>query len=169
MRRDHHCVVNLFGPRGAGKTAALQHLASVLPADGSVTLLDENGGRWPADGVVSGRFGRQRANRFGTTLVRNGIEISLPEGRPVHPVHEGTVAYADQFSGYGNLVIVDHGDRAYSLYGHLASLEVHRGERVDVTDTVGVAGRNPAGNPSLYFELRVDGQAVDPLQWLKRP
>ena len=124
---------------------------------------------WPADGVVSGRFGRQRANRFGTTLVRNGIEISLPEGRPVHPVHEGTVAYADQFSGYGNLVIVDHGDRAYSLYGHLASLEVHRGERVDVTDTVGVAGRNPAGNPSLYFELRVDGQAVDPLQWLKRP
>ena len=47
--------------------------------------------------------------------------------------------------------------------------QVHRGERVDVTDTVGVAGRNPAGNPSLYFELRVDGQAVDPLQWLKRP
>src|SRR2546423_14013961 len=50
MRRDHHCIVNLFGPRGAGKTAALQHLASVLPADGSVTLLDANGGRTPAGG-----------------------------------------------------------------------------------------------------------------------
>ncbi len=124
---------------------------------------------WPAEGVVSSRFGRQQANRFGTSVVRNGIEISLAEGHPVHPVHEGTVAYADQFSGYGNLVIVDHGDRAFSLYGHLASLEVHRGDRVDLATTVGLAGRNPAGNPSLYFELRVDGQAVDPLQWLKRP
>src|SRR4051794_1807761 len=50
MRRDHVCLVNLFGPRGAGKTAALQHLASVLPADGSVILLDEDGHRWPIDG-----------------------------------------------------------------------------------------------------------------------
>jgi murein hydrolase activator len=123
---------------------------------------------WPAEGVVSSRFGHQ-ASRFGASIVRNGIEISLPEGHPVHPVHEGTVAYADQFSGYGNLVIVDHGDRTYSLYGHLSSLEVRRGDRVDLGSTVGLAGRNPAGNPSLYFELRVDGQAVDPLQWLKRP
>ena len=53
--------------------------------------------------------------------VRNGIELSLPEGQPVHAVHEGTVAFADLFSGYGNLVIVDHGDKTYSLYGHLAS------------------------------------------------
>ena len=84
-------------------------------------------------------------------------------------MHEGTVAFADQFSGYGNLVIVDHGDRDYSLYGHLDSLSVHKGDRVDASSTVGLTGRNPAGNPSFYFELRVDGKAVDPLQWLKRP
>ena len=86
----------------------------------------------------------------------------------MHAVHDGTVAFADQFTGYGNLVIVDHGDRAYSLYGHLDSLAVRRGDHVSPSTTVGLAGRNPAGNPSLYFELRVDGKPVDPLQWLKR-
>jgi septal ring factor EnvC (AmiA/AmiB activator) len=114
---------------------------------------------WPADGVVMKRFGRQSSS---------GMELSLPEGEEVHAVHDGTVAFADQFTGYGNLVIVDHGDRAYSLYGHLDSLSVHRGDHVTPSTTVGLAGRNPAGNPALYFELRVDGKPVDPLQWLKR-
>ena len=122
---------------------------------------------WPAEGVLSARFG-PRAPGVAGPPVRNGIELSLPEGQAVHPVHEGTVAFADPFSGYGMLVIIDHGDRIYTLYGHLGSAAVHKGDRVDATTTVGLAGRNPSGNPSLYFELRVDGKAVDPLQWLKR-
>jgi septal ring factor EnvC (AmiA/AmiB activator) len=142
----------------AGKTVAAIGLP-LAPFQGGLP--------WPADGVLTQRFGRMTQN--GMTLVRNGIELSLAEGKPVHPVHEGTVAFADQFSGYGNLVIVDHGDRNYSLYGHLSSLGVHKGDRVDGSSTVGLTGRNPAGNPSLYFELRIDGKAVDPLQWLKRP
>lgn len=123
---------------------------------------------WPAQGIVVGHFGRQRSSRFGTAISFNGIEISLAEGQPVRAVHEGTVAFADQFVGYGNLVILDHGDGAYSLYGHLSSLSVTRGDRVDAQEDVGTSGRNPGGNPSLYFELRVDGRPVDPLQWLKK-
>jgi septal ring factor EnvC (AmiA/AmiB activator) len=122
---------------------------------------------WPAQGVLSARFGPRPPGVAGPA-VRNGIELSLPEGQPVHAVHEGTVVFADPFSGYGILVIVDHGDQAHSLYGHLGSAAVHKGDRVDAATTVGLAGRNPSGNPSLYFELRVDGKAVDPLQWLKR-
>jgi murein hydrolase activator len=122
---------------------------------------------WPAEGVLSARFG-PRATGVAGPPVRDGIELSLPEGLPVHAVHEGTVAYADLFSGYGTLVIVDHGDKVYSLYGHLGSAAVHKGDRVDASTTVGLAGRNPSGNPSLYFELRVDGKPVDPVQWLKR-
>jgi septal ring factor EnvC (AmiA/AmiB activator) len=95
--------------------------------------------------------------------------LSLPEGEAVHAVYDGTVAYADPFSGFGNLVIVDHGDRCYSLYGHMSTAAVKKGDRVDQGGTVGLAGRNPSGNPSLYFELRIDGKPVDPLQWLKRP
>ena len=81
---------------------------------------------------------------------------------------DSPLAFADLFSGYGTLVIVDHGDKVYSLYGHLGSAAVHKGDHVDASTTVGLAGRNPSGNPSLYFELRVDGKPVDPLQWLKR-
>ena len=124
---------------------------------------------WPADGVVMRRFGRQQSRDGRVTVTRNGIELSLAEGQAVHAVHEGTVAFADPFTGYGNLVIVDHGQRSYSLYGNLDSVSVRKGDRVEPGTTVGLAGRNAAGNPSLYFELRVDGKAVDPLQWLKRP
>jgi septal ring factor EnvC (AmiA/AmiB activator) len=122
---------------------------------------------WPADGVLTARFGKRAPGTAGPP-VSNGIEVSLAEGHPVHAVHEGTVAYADFFTGYGTLVIVEHADKAYTLYGHLGSASVHKGDRVETGTTVGLAGRNPSGNPSLYFELRIDGQAVDPLQWLKK-
>ncbi|HTI38755.1 MAG TPA: peptidoglycan DD-metalloendopeptidase family protein [Vicinamibacterales bacterium] len=118
---------------------------------------------WPADGIPI-----QRAHRGASAATRKGIELSLPAGQPVKSVHEGTVAFADQFTGYGNLVIVDHGDNDFSLYGNLQALAVHKGDRVKAGSTVGSSGRDPAGNPSLYFELRIDGQPVDPLQWLKR-
>jgi septal ring factor EnvC (AmiA/AmiB activator) len=123
---------------------------------------------WPARGPVLRPFGRQPSSRFGTAIVRNGMEIGVAEGQPVRTVHEGTVAFADPFEGYGNLVIVDHGARAYSLYGYLGALGVNRGQHLEAQAAVGTGGRNPAGNPALYFELRVDGAAVDPLQWLKR-
>jgi murein hydrolase activator len=142
----------------AGRPAAAPNLP-LRPFQGTLP--------WPADGVVSARFGRQPPNSPGPP-VRNGIELSLPEGQPVMAVHGGTVAYADLFSGYANLVIVEHADGAYSLYGHLATTAVKKGDRVEAGTTVGTAGRNPAGNPSTYFELRVDGRPVDPLQWLKR-
>jgi septal ring factor EnvC (AmiA/AmiB activator) len=123
---------------------------------------------WPASGIVIGHFGRTTSSRFGTSIPRNGIEISLAEDQPVRAVHEGTVAFADQFTGYGNLIIVDHGDTAYSLYGYLLSMDVARGAHVDAQGRLGSSGRNPSGNPALYFELRIDGKPVDPLQWLKR-
>lgn len=123
---------------------------------------------WPARGTLRSRFGRQPGTGAGAAVVRNGIELLVADGSPVRAVHEGAVAFAGSFTGYGNLVIVDHGDRSYSLYGHLASVEVGTGQRVDVQAPLGTSGRNPAGTPALYFELRIDGIAVDPLQWLKR-
>jgi septal ring factor EnvC (AmiA/AmiB activator) len=123
---------------------------------------------WPAQGIVTGRFGRQTNSRFGTSIARSGIEISLAEGEPVRVVHEGTIAYADQFTGYGTLVIVDHGGNNYSLYGYLSSLDAARGAHVDAQAQLGTSGRDPSGNPALYFELRIDAKPVDPLQWLKK-
>ncbi len=150
--RKLQATVNALGPAAAGALSL-----PIRPFRGGLP--------WPATGIVVGRFGQHSARSGGA---RHGIDISLAEGQPVLAVHEGTVAFADQFTGYGNLVILDHGDGAYSLYGHLSSLAVSRGERVQAGTNVGVSGRNPSGNPSLYFELRVDGAPVDPLQWLKK-
>ena len=150
--------------------SALTQLAAGRPATAVALPLRPFRGALlsPSPGAVTGRFGRQRSSRFGTAITRNGIEISATDGQAVRAVHEGTVAYSDAFTGYGNLVIVDHGDGAYSLYGHLSSIDVARGSRVDAQQQVGTSGRTPAGNPAVYFELRVDGKPVDPLQWLKR-
>ena len=123
---------------------------------------------WPARGRVANRFGKETNSRFGTAVVRNGIEISVAEGQRVNAVHEGTVAYADEFTGYGTLVIVEHGGGAFSLYGHLGSVQVAKGARVEAGGPIGLSGRNPTGNPSLYFELRIDARPVDPLQWLQK-
>lgn len=124
---------------------------------------------WPATGIVISRFGREQSTRVpGIEFSRNGIELSLAEGSPVAAVHEGVVTHAGPFGGLGQLVIMDHGGAA-SLYGHLGSIGVNTGDRVRAGTNVGTSGRNPSGNPSLYFELRVDGAPVDPLQWLRRP
>lgn len=121
---------------------------------------------WPVPGRVTTVFG-EGANRPGQFAVRNGIEIAAAAGAPVLALADGTVAYAEPFVGFGTLVIVDHGGRSYSLYGYLQSAKVVRGARVVAGAEVGQVGAAPAGAPTLYLEVRVDGRAVDPVQWLK--
>jgi septal ring factor EnvC (AmiA/AmiB activator) len=123
---------------------------------------------WPVPGTVSARFGRSNSGRFGTAIVRNGIEVATPEGTNARVVHEGRVAYAAPFSGFGVLVIVDHGGSAFSLYGHLSEASVAEGAVLKAGDAVGRVGLAPAGEAALYFEVRIDGRPVDPLQWLRR-
>jgi septal ring factor EnvC (AmiA/AmiB activator) len=120
---------------------------------------------WPATGIVRRRF-TTTATAGGRPS--NGIEIGADEGTPAQAVHDGIVAFADTFAGFGNLVILDHGSQTFSLYGNLLDLAVTKGARVDHGQVVGHVGQSPTGPAGLYFELRVDGRPVDPLQWLKR-
>lgn len=122
---------------------------------------------WPVGGAVIEPFGRQR-QRYGTQTVRNGVTIAAPAGTPAKAVHEGRVAFAAPFAGFGLLVIVDHGGQDFSLYGQLSSLGVSKGDAVDPGAVIGHTGTGPRGTPGLYFELRVDGSPVDPVEWLKR-
>lgn len=145
------------------------NLAAGRPAEAvSVPIASFRGALdWPVAGRVTASFSAGGANRGSGTAVRNGIEISAAQGTPVVAIHPGTVDYADQFSGFGNLVIVDHGGGYFSLYGYLDSVGVARGDHVDAGNELGRVGTPPAGQPALYFELRVDGRSVDPVQWLK--
>ena len=121
---------------------------------------------WPVAGKLSGQFG-QRSGRTGDVVVSNGIEIAAVEGAPVLAIHSGTVSFADPFTGFGNLVIVDHGANAYSLYGYLGAMSVTRGDAVNSGTELGRVGSAPAGPAVLYLEIRIDGRSVNPVQWLK--
>jgi murein hydrolase activator len=122
---------------------------------------------WPVEGTLASRFGRQRDPRFGTSTVSNGITIATPLGTPVRALHAGTVAFAGAFAGFGQLVILDHGRQAYTLYGYLSTVRVQQGTTVEAGALVGDVGDAPTGDAALYLEVRVDGRPVDPLQWLK--
>ncbi len=155
--------------------AAIAALAAGLPAGGTIALPIEpfrGDLPWPARGRVRAAFGRRRASRFGTSIIRNGVEIDAAEGAAVGAIHEGTVAFAGPFPGFGNLVILQHSSDAgredFSLYGHLETMAVRKGDGVERQRQVGTVGRTPTGAAALYFELRIDGRPVDPLQWLKR-
>jgi septal ring factor EnvC (AmiA/AmiB activator) len=163
-RRD--LTAQYVGELQVARDALLQR----LPADSTSTALPlapfRGGLEWPVQGRLSGLFG-QAANRLGGSVVRNGIEIAAADGAPVRAIHNGTVAHAAPYPGFGNLVIVDHGNNGYSLYGYLGTVAVTMGQAVSAGTEVGAVGPSPAGPDALYFELRVDGHSVDPVQWLK--
>lgn len=121
---------------------------------------------WPVPGRIVGFFG-QPSNRLGGTAVRNGIEIAADEDAPVRAVHAGSVGFSGPFTGFGTLVILDHGGNGYSLYGYLGSTSLQQGDMVETGAEVGRVGLAPAGPPTLYFEMRIDGRSVNPVQWLK--
>jgi murein hydrolase activator len=122
---------------------------------------------WPVAGRMLTPFGQQSA-RVTSIPAQTGVQFAAAEGTPVRAVHDGTVAYTGPFSGYGNLVIVDHGAQTFSLYGQLGASQVERGAKIERGHILGSAGRILAGIPGIYFEMRVDGKPVDPLEWLKR-
>ena len=122
---------------------------------------------WPVAGRMLTPFGRRGAG-VSRAAAQTGVQFAAEEGSYVRAVHDGTVAFAGPFTGYGNLVIVDHGAQTFSLYGQLGAPQVERGAKVERGHIVGTAGRILAGMPGMYFEMRVDGKAVDPLEWLKK-
>jgi len=122
---------------------------------------------WPVAGRMLTPFGQGGAS-VARAPGQTGVQFAAEEGSSVRTVHDGIVAFAGPFTGYGNLVIVDHGTQTYSLYGQLGAAEIERGARVERGEAVGTAGRILAGIPGMYFEMRVDGRPVDPLEWLKK-
>ena len=120
-------------------------------------------------GRVSAAFGRQSSSRFGTAVPRTGIEIATPRGTPVRAAHNGRVAYADTFTGFGRLVIVDHGRKAFSFYGYLDEINVRKRRGPGPRPPCRFEWRvSPRANRPCYFELRIDARPVNPIEWLKR-
>jgi len=118
--------------------------------------------RLPVRGTVAGRFGSPREG--GGTW--RGLFIKAGTGSDVKAVASGRVVFAEWMRGFGNILIVDHGDAYLSIYGNNDSLLKHVGQAVKGGETVATVG-NSGGNPDsgLYFELRHQGQPIDPMKW----
>ena len=152
------------GPVRPGEKPVLknEHIPDPVAAGGQFAAL-KGKLRLPVKGAIAGRFGTPRAEG-GTTW--KGVYIRAADGTEVHAVAPGRVVFSDWLRGFGNLLIVDHGDGFLSVYGNNESLLLQAGETVKGGEAVATVG-NSGGNPEsgLYFELRHQGQAFDPLKW----
>jgi septal ring factor EnvC (AmiA/AmiB activator) len=124
---------------------------------------------WPTDGRIVSGYGPQVHPRFGTRTFRNGVDIEAAEGRDVAAVYGGHVVYTGWFKGYGNLIILDHGNEYYTLYAHVAEILVKEGDDVRQGQRIGTVGDTGSlAGPRLYFEVRYQGKPQDPEQWLRQ-
>lgn len=138
--------------------------ATVPPAVVPQTAARSGRFAWPVTGSVIAGFNAPLAGK-----PNQGINISAPAGTPIKAAGQGVVAYAgNELRGYGNLVLIQHGDGLVTAYAHAASLSVKKGDQVSAGQTIGTVGQTGAVDaPQLHFEVRKNSSPVDPKQYLQ--
>ncbi|MGM0521759.1 MAG: murein hydrolase activator EnvC family protein [Pseudomonadota bacterium] len=118
---------------------------------------------WPVQGTITATYHGQKGVHF------NGIVIKANAGTPVTAVHAGRVVFADWMRGFGNLLIIDHGDHVMTLYAHLQRFSARPGQQVTRGDEIGRVGDSGGqARASLYFEVRQSGEPINPQRWIAR-
>ena len=151
----------------AQKTAASSDSNNLVNSNSSSTVISN--GSWPVPGYsrVSSPFGYRIHPVLGIKKLHTGIDIPAPTGTPTVAVSSGTVIYSGVQGSYGNTVMIQHDNGLVSLYAHNSSLVVNVGDKVkkgQVVAKIGSTGRSTG--PHLHFEIRVNGTAQNPLNYL---
>lgn len=136
--------------------------ARILQAAGAQPSL------WPVDGRLLSGFGKREDPFSGEGAMHKGVDISAPMGTPVHVVADGVVIFASTESGFGKLIVVDHGGGIQTFYAHLSKFYVlpgHEVRRGDPIGAVGMTGRVTA--PHLHYEVHIQGTPMNPYRWLQ--
>jgi septal ring factor EnvC (AmiA/AmiB activator) len=145
-------------------------------SSGSETLLQPGGFanqkgalRHPVHGDIVARFAAVQHQTFGAMIRRNGIDIAAQPLSPVVAVYSGQVLYSGWIKGYGRVIIIDHGDKYYTVSAQLGDVSKQVGERVEAGEVIGYAGYAPVDSQkgTVYFEIRHEGKPLDPLAWLR--
>lgn len=124
--------------------------------------------KMPVKGKIINFYGTYKNRKFNIVNFRGGIDIKAERGEPIRAVCSGKVLYSEWFKGYGNLIIIDHGDNYYTLYAHAEELFTARGDTVELGEVVATVGdTGTIIGPNLHFEIRHHGKPVNPLLWIK--
>ncbi|MET0893412.1 MAG: peptidoglycan DD-metalloendopeptidase family protein, partial [Pseudoxanthomonas sp.] len=151
--------------RASGDKPPAPARAPARPVVASAPALKVGGLGWPLAGNLLARFGGRMPDGRSSA----GVLIGAPTGSTVTAVADGSVVFSEWMTGYGLILIVDHGNGYMSLYAHNESLLRDAGDKVKRGDAVAKVGSSGGqGTPALYFELRRNGQPVDPASWLQR-
>jgi len=139
----------------------------VQPYTGNLAGLPAQKGRllWPVPGKLRVGFGTSRHGELGTLIESHGFDIEAAAGTPVNAAASGKVIFANSLRGYGNLIIVDHGSKYYTLYAHMARFTKQVGDPVAAAEVIAYSGYE--GRDAVYFEIRQGGKPLDPGDWLK--
>ena len=123
----------------------------------------------PVKGKIVSFFGPHRNTKFNVINFQSGIEIKADRGEPIRAVYGGRILYARWFKGYGNMIIIDHGNNYYTIYAHAQEIFASQGDTVEMGEVVATVGDSGSLiGPSLHFEVRHHGKPVDPLEWIKK-
>ncbi|MEX1299479.1 MAG: peptidoglycan DD-metalloendopeptidase family protein [Desulfotignum sp.] len=123
----------------------------------------------PVAGKIISRFGVKQSGDYKSFTFQSGIDIRGEQGDPVRSVFRGNVVYAEWLKGYGNMVIINHGENYYTLYAHLQEMFRKKGDTVDTGEVIATMGDTGSlKGVCLHFELRHHGKPVNPLEWLKK-
>jgi len=131
---------------------------------------DPMSGGWiaPVDGRVSSAFGPRKLADEEHARQHHGLDIAAPTGTPIRAARAGVVAFAGPRGGYGNTIEIDHGDGLSTLYAHASAIDVEEGDRVRAGKPIGAVGSTGRSTgPHLHFEIRRDGEPVDPASVLR--
>ncbi len=143
--------------RNKGRSAQYTY----LPSGGQLS--------WPVQGQITSTFGMRVHPVFKTKMMHTGMDIRAPRGTPVRAAGPGEVLFAGWLRGYGQVIIIDHGNNLSSVYAHLSSMSVREGAAVKKGQTIGAVGSTgTATGAHLHFEVRVGGDARDPMRYLRK-
>ena len=151
--------------RAAAAAAAAQSSGGQGASDNWVQGTGQLG--WPVSGEITSPYGYRVHPIWGTTIYHSGIDIGVDEGTPVHAADGGVVVWSGWMGGYGYAVVIDHGNGLSTLYGHNSELAVDEGQSVAKGQVISYAGStgNSTG-PHVHFEVRANGDPVDPMGYL---
>ncbi|HWH30478.1 MAG TPA: M23 family metallopeptidase, partial [Mycobacteriales bacterium] len=158
--------------RAAAQRAAAERRARASRGGGGggSSVEQGSGWLWPGYGRLTSRYGWRTHPIYGDRRFHAGIDLGGGYGAPVLATESGVVIYSGYASGYGTLVVVAHGDSISSAYAHNSAILVTEGQRVSRGQTIARIGN--AGNstgPHLHFEIRVNGNPRDPLDYVSPP